>query len=254
VIWIRDLERLIRRTVSRVLSEDLHTMMPVKVVSYDSDENKCSVQPCITRIRTNDPNNLTTIQLPVLDDVPVHQFGSGKCLFAVAPQVGSYGSVWVSERSLEKWLTDGGIGNPNSARKFDISDAVFYPGLYPFVTDGDNGKLQSAIATDRISMRTRTNDTSISVIDNDNVSVDTTGDVDITCTTCNVSDKLVVNSDSDAAALASKVDSLWSTFYSMFFLWVPSPNDGGAALKAKFTEKFPGSPATVASNSLKVDQ
>ncbi len=51
----------------------------------------------------------------------------------------------------------------------------------------------------------------------------------------------------DWVALASKVDDIVSKLDNMFRTWVVAPNDGGAALKAKFTAAFPSAPASVAS-------
>lgn len=168
-MW-REIKRLINKLITKRLS-DVHTSLIGQVVSYDGDTNTCSVIPVQRRIRVNDPNHPTTIDLPQFDDVPVKQFGSGKLLFSVAPQVGSYGEIRFSERSIERWQLDGGIGDPDSARRFDISDAIFSPGLYPVVDDGDNGMIAEPIQTDRIEMRTRSAVTSIAVIDDETIEV-----------------------------------------------------------------------------------
>ena len=62
-----------------------------------------------------------------------------------------------------------------------------------------------------------------------------------------------VGTGSDFVALASKVDTLWTTFWNMFNAWIPSSPDGGAALKAQFQASFPTTPTTVASLNLKAD-
>ncbi|MCP4539026.1 MAG: hypothetical protein GY832_17970 [Chloroflexi bacterium] len=171
--WTRNIAKLIRRMIDRALA-DVHTHMPAQVISYDAATNLAVVQPCLNRIRVKDPNNETTVQLPVIEDVPVKQFGSGKCLITIAPQADSYGVLHVSERSLEKWVTEGGIVNPGSTRKFDISDGFFDPGTYPTVDDGDNGLISPAIATDRIALRTRDNTAYVAVKTNGAVEIYTT--------------------------------------------------------------------------------
>ena len=174
--WIRPVRKMIRRMIDAALS-DVHTSFPAIVVSYNAAFNTCSVQPCLKRIRTEDPENMTTVPLPVLEDVPVQQFGSGKVLFSVAPAAGSYGSVHISERSLENWIIDGGMVNASSQRRFDLSDAIFVPGLYPLKIDGDNGALpvNAAIDTDRVALRTRDGNTKISVLDNGTIELQTDG-------------------------------------------------------------------------------
>jgi hypothetical protein len=168
----REIARLVTRKFSQLVA-DIHTHMPAQVVSYDNATNTCEVRTCIKRLRTTDAANLGFIDLPVLTDVPVRQFGSGKCLISVAPQIDSYGFLHVSARSIATWLIDGGIVAPSSMRKFDLSDAVFEPGLYPLKADGDNGLIEVAINTDRIEMRTRAGTTAVSVLDDESVSVNT---------------------------------------------------------------------------------
>jgi hypothetical protein len=228
----RDIIKLIRRGIRAAIS-DVHTHMVCQVVSYTAATNTCSLQPCIKVIRTDDPNNLTAVQLPVIEDIPVKQIGSGKCLLTVAPQAGSYGELHVSERSLDNWLTKGGIVDPASSRKFDLSDGVFHPGLYPFAVDGDNGLLVVPVATDRISLRNRLNTGQISVLDDGTVQI--TGGV-------------------DGLALSSKVDALWLTLYTLLTTWVPAPPDGGAAFKAAAILAFPPpGPLPTGSAKVKVD-
>jgi hypothetical protein len=167
---IREVTRLVKRLFKKEKSKIFTTLIG-QVVSYDGATNTCSVIPVQRRIRVNDPNHTTTIDLPQLDDVPVKQFGSGKLLFSVAPQEGSYGEITICQRSIERWALDGGIGDPDSARMFDISDALFSPGLYPQAVDGDNGLIEEPIQTDRIEMRTRSAVTSIAVIDDETLEI-----------------------------------------------------------------------------------
>lgn len=173
--WLRNVQKLIRRLVDAAFA-DVHTHLPAQVISYNATENTCSILPCIKRIRTEDPNNMTTIPLPQIDDVPVKQFGSGKCLFAVAPQAGSYGVFHVAERSIDNWMNNGGIVEPSSARRFDLGDGFFDPGAYPLKADGDKGLVEIPIKTDRIELRTRTRAGYISLLDTDIVEINGTAD------------------------------------------------------------------------------
>jgi hypothetical protein len=224
----------------------VRTNIPAQVVSYDASENTCSVVPCIVQVRTDDPDNLEPVQLPQVDDVPVKLQGSGKLLLSVAPQIGSYGELRVFDRDISRWLNDGGITTAGSTRMHHFSDAVFSPGLYPLATDGDNGKLQSPISTDRISLRTRDGVAQVSVLDDNTIEIVTTGNVTI-------QSKAIINSEADAAALASKVDNFFTQVDNvMRTVWVPVPNDGGAALKTAWTSGVTA-PTTTASANLKVD-
>jgi hypothetical protein len=165
--WARLVVQVIKREIKKAFA-DLHTTMPAQVTGYDASTNTCSVRPCIKRIRTNDPEN-NSVEIGELKDVPVKLMGSGKLLLSIVPQVGSYGMLTCSERSIAEWMNSGGIVDPKTVRKFSLSDAIFDPGLYPLVDDGNNGKLAVPPATDRISLRTRTGNTEISVLDDETV-------------------------------------------------------------------------------------
>jgi hypothetical protein len=243
--WGRELNKFVKKMVRSILAEEVHTHLPAQVVSYDG-----------------------TIELPQIDDVPVKQFGSGKLLFSVAPQVDSYGVFHVSERNLEVWLTKGGVVDPGSSRKFNLSDGWFDPGAYPLIADGDNGLISPAINTDRIEMRTRAGTSYIYVKDDGTVELKSNNDGTVTIATngtitgtnsggsfeLKTSGVLEVNSSVDAAALATKVDLLWATLDTVIrTAWVVAPTDGGAALKAAYIAAFATPPTSVASAKLKVD-
>ena len=282
--WTRELRALIRRLV-RAETARIRTHFPAQVEAYDAATNTCKLQPCIKALRTEDPNNRTTIDLPILEDVPVEQRGSGKLLFSLAPQVGSYGWCHVSDRCLEQWILNGGVVDPGSGRRFDISDVWFSPGAYPLMPDGDNGLLAVPVATDRISLRTRAGTTEISVLDDDNIHVETTGDVtveavgDVTVEAAgdvNVestagdvnltgpshaaavkSAAVEVDNGSDFVALGTPVTSMWTTLQNVLTAWTaPKTPDGGVALAAAIMGALSGAghvPPSVSSTNLKAD-
>ena len=166
---IRETVRLVKALVDAALA-NVHTHLPAQVVSFNATENTVEVQPCINRIRTDDPNNETTIRLPVIDDVPVQQFGSGDLLITCAPAEGSYGTLHFSERAIDQWLLQAGIVDPGSARRFDLSDAVFYPGVYPI------GEMTAAVNTDRIELRSLDGTAFCALVDDGNLELN--GDAD----------------------------------------------------------------------------
>ena len=137
-----------KRAARAILASEVRTHMPAQVVSYNPTLNTCVVQPTIKAIRTEDPNNLATVLLPQIADVPVQQFGSGTLVITVPPIAGSYGLLHVSDRDIDSWLLKGGIVDPASSRKFNSTDSVFYPGLYPMVPP-----FAPPVNIDRIEMR-----------------------------------------------------------------------------------------------------
>jgi hypothetical protein len=173
--WLREIKLMVRR-IAKAEASRVRTCTVGQITEYDATRNAVKIRLCVKAMRTEDPENLTTVEMPILEDIPVQQFGSGKLLFSVPPSVDSYGTLFFSDRDLEAWLTSGGIVDPANMRKWDLSDAIFCPGLYPFVVDGDNGQIEEAIATDRVSMRTRSGLTEISVLADESVTIVTNED------------------------------------------------------------------------------
>jgi hypothetical protein len=127
---------------------NVHTAMPARVVSFDRDAQTLSVQPVLKRkFRGVDPQ-----PLPQIDDVPVVFPGSGDWWITVDIAVDSYVLLVFAERALESWLDQGGILDPQIARKFDLSDAIAIPGINP-----SPEALSPGVAADKITIRKRDN-------------------------------------------------------------------------------------------------
>ena len=169
--WPRKLVALIR-SIIKLEQALIHTHIPGQIISYNATTNLASIQPCVNIIRTTDPDNMGGLEQAVLEDVPVKHQGSGKIVLTCAPQVGSYGILHISERALDDWLVKGGKNNPSNARRFDLSDAFFDPGIYPLIVDGNNGLLVPPVNTDRIEMRTRLGTGYVAVVDDGNIEID----------------------------------------------------------------------------------
>jgi hypothetical protein len=251
---LRAILNAIPQIVSKKISR-IRTHIPAQVVEYNSGENTVTVQPCIDQFLFTNPEKVSA-PLPKLKNIPVSQRGSGKLWITVAPQAGSYGTVHVFDRSIEKWLQVGGQTVPGSLRTHDLSDSEFVPDLPPLVEDGDNGKIATGIDTDRICLRTRSGLTKISVLDdesveikNENATVTIAVNGEITCE-C---PKFIVNDETDSAALASKLDAWLTTADTVLRTWTPGAADSGAALKTAWIAAFPSAPTTTASTKLKVD-
>ena len=124
----------VKKTWSEVIKEainasliNVHTSLPARVEKYS--EGKADVVILIKR-NINDE----IIEYPKLTDVPVMQPRSndGKSFLSLPIKKGDTGMVSFIERSIDKWLVNGQSTDPEDARKFDLSDAIFTPGLYPF--------------------------------------------------------------------------------------------------------------------------
>lgn len=118
--WRATLDRAVRAGIAV-----MHTSIPAVVVSYDAATQRATVQPCIKR-------RLGTGELfdyPPLIDVPVQQHATAEWAIHLPVGDGTEGVVHFSERSLDEWLGQGGVGvAANDPRRFDEQDGVFVPG------------------------------------------------------------------------------------------------------------------------------
>jgi len=118
---------------------DTHTSMPGKIKEYDKDTQKASIIPLLKK-KFKDTNE-TIVDLPVLNNVPVHNIvcNNRKTYMYFPVKVGDPGMLHFCERSIDNYLSS----TPNeskelipvyhdSPRHHDLSDAWFVPGILPF--------------------------------------------------------------------------------------------------------------------------
>ena len=118
---------------------DLRVSMPAEVVKYDHVKQKVDVKPLLKK-KYNDGS---VVEQPVIYNVPVGHPRAGEAFVHMPIKKGHY--VWLifGDKSLDKWLSTGGNVDPEDVRSHHISDAVAYPGVYPFsdpaaVQNGDD--------------------------------------------------------------------------------------------------------------------
>lgn len=233
------LSRAIKKFVNTMIDwrfERVHTHIPAVVVSYDVEMNTCSIQPCV-KIFNSDDVDTGQLDLPQLDDIPVQFAGAGSVVLTSPVKAGTYGVYHVAEDDINQWIAQGGIVSPISTDRFNLDTGFFEPGIYPF-----DSSFSSNVLTDRISLRTKDGNTEISVLENGNIEINTTG-------------TLQINGNTDAVALASKVDTFIGQIDDTLSNWTPIVNDGGAALKTYYVAAKAAGEAvsTVASNTVKVN-
>lgn len=106
----------------------LHTALPGRIVAYDYTKQKAQVKPMISK-KYRDGR---TESLPVIVNVPVIFPRSSGASLTFPVNNGDYVLLIFSERSMENWLALGGEQEPGDTRKYDLTDAIAIPGLYPF--------------------------------------------------------------------------------------------------------------------------
>lgn len=130
------------------LQAKMWTALPGIVVSADLEAQTCVVQPSIKGVILDEQNNETSVNLPLLADVPICFPRAGA--FALTLPLGPGDEVLVvfSSRAIDSWWQSGGVGEPVEARMHDLSDgfAVLAPTSQP--------KKLSAVQSDGMELRT----------------------------------------------------------------------------------------------------
>lgn len=123
----------------RAAKDELRVGGPATVVSYDFKLKLAAVRPDHKR-RYDDG---TVEDAPIIYNVPVKHPQAGGAFIHLPIKPGH--KVWLSygDKSLEKWLSNGEPNDPDDTRSHHISDAVAYPGCYPFndtvkIANGDD--------------------------------------------------------------------------------------------------------------------
>ena len=121
------LAQVIENAIERKLV-DVHVSLPASIEKYDGI--KADVRPLLKR-QLRDADN-TEFELPIISNVPVIWPSTANSEIILPLKAGDTGTLLFCERSLDTWLVQGGAVNPKDFRKFNLSDAQFFPGLRPF--------------------------------------------------------------------------------------------------------------------------
>lgn len=137
--------------IERHLSQ-IHTAMPGRIEKYDWELQKASVKPLIKKQYMDGRE----ASLPLIVNVPVMFMRTDNFSFTYPINEGDLVLVLFTERSMELYLKDGGEQLPGDRRKFDLSDGIAIPGLYPFseqskATNNDDVLIKFKEATLRIT-------------------------------------------------------------------------------------------------------
>lgn len=121
------LTEVLKASFEMMISQ-VHTCLPGKIETYDYEYQKASVKPLIKKKYLDGKVE----SLPVIVNAPVLFPRTANFSFTYPLEKDDLVLILFSERSLELYLEQGGEQEPGDRRKFDLSDAIVIPGLYPF--------------------------------------------------------------------------------------------------------------------------
>jgi hypothetical protein len=157
------------------LISNIHTAMPGEIVSFDPLTQTATIQPSLQRLLEGADG---AENLPPIEDVPVCMPGGGGFWINLDLAAGDTGIIIWSERSIANWLTLGGQADPDDTRKFDLSDAMFIPGINPLV-----GVLVPPLETGSLIIRNKLGTTKITLTDTDIILENTYGTITLGAST-----------------------------------------------------------------------
>lgn len=128
----RSLSEPLRRAL-RQASSEMHVALPAQIERYDHTEQRADVLPLLRRAYVDGEVQ----DMPVVPDVPVVWPRSGGAQMTMPVRRGDTVLLVFTDRSIDRWLAQGGNVTPDDRRQHDLSDAVAVPGLVPFADFGD---------------------------------------------------------------------------------------------------------------------
>jgi len=189
------LEKVIQTAIDSALKE-VHTCLPAVVTKVNHATQLIDAQPTIQRKMAG-----ALVNLPLLVNVPIRYWKSTTFSITFPIEIGDHVEVRFCERSIDTWLTEGGIQNPFDFRKFSLSDAFATPAMYHQKDVIPNFDLTN------LEIKTNSGNTKIIVKASEEVEIITTGDVNIT------SSKMTINNDVEITGdlLIGSIDFLTHT-------------------------------------------
>ena len=140
----------------------MFTAMPGTIQSYNPALGTVTVQPGIKRKYIKDDE---VVNLPIINSVPVVFPRAGQAALTFPLKKGDECLLVFSQRSIERWKTQGGPVEAGDPRHHDMSDAFAIPGGYPFTkplvgADPNNVVLQNGISS-KVTLGTAKADISV---------------------------------------------------------------------------------------------
>jgi len=214
---------------------NVNVSIPAQVVAVDNAKGFVDVQPVLKK-RYSDGE---LVDIPVISKVPIATYRANDAFISLPVKVGDYVNLIFSQRSLDVWLNKGGIVDPVDPRKFNISDAIAYLGVYPETMPLDGVSSEDLVIKNAASK----------------ISVKPNGEIVLEGSAIRaLADLIVLSGEGDALSLASKVlselNKIKAAYDSHTHLYSPGPG-GPTPTGAPATPMT--SPASVASTKVKAE-
>lgn len=109
--------------------EGVHTSIPGQIESYEAATRKAKVKLLIQAVRDNGD----ILEVPIIDNVPVMFPAASSFTLTYPLMTGDKGLIVFAETGIGNYLVSSGLEvEADSPAKFQLTDAIFIPGIYPF--------------------------------------------------------------------------------------------------------------------------
>jgi hypothetical protein len=133
------------------------TALPASITSVHADGQHATFQPSIKSIIRNPDGTTTSVNLPVLPDVPLHFPTGGGATMTFPVKEGDEALLVFSSRPIDTWQQSGGQQGQIDARMHDLSDAFALVGFK------SSPNAIANVSTDATEIRTNDGQTVISL-------------------------------------------------------------------------------------------
>ncbi|KAF1011860.1 MAG: hypothetical protein GAK29_04918 [Acinetobacter bereziniae] len=148
------------RDAIRAELANLWTALPCEIDSYDSEAVTVNVQPLIKIPVMTNTGEIETVELPVIEDIPVMFPCAGGFTITHPIKKGDECLVSFADRNIDLWWQSGGVQNPFDMRKHDLSDG------FAFFRPQSQTKKISNISKDSLEIRNDSNTCKIQITPN----------------------------------------------------------------------------------------
>lgn len=147
-----DVSGALREILGKFLNSSIDDMIPAKIVAFDRELNRATIQPMIVMIRTDgDP-----VRRNQLASIPVFNIGGGGAIMSFSLKPGDLGWIKATDRDIAEFLKNYTESAPSTRRVHDFNNGLFIPDVMTgYVIDDedvDNAVLQTLDGLVRVSL------------------------------------------------------------------------------------------------------
>lgn len=146
-----DFSASIRRYMQSYIRENVDDLLPAKVISYDPNTNRATVQPLIS-IQDQQGNKHPRA---ALSNIPVYRPGGNGFFISFPLKAGDFGWLKASDRDYSLMLQSEKTEAPNTERFHSFSDGMFFPDTlsgWAGNVSGDDLSIRNKAGTTNLSM------------------------------------------------------------------------------------------------------